>query len=108
MAQFVQNFFACCGGNQELNKTFRTSEASNMLQYSFIAEPEPNSNGSPKMVIEYGRSFAGNPLDDANADFKSSFRSSIMEEDPDPDEDLREEVAEFEREEEEESDMLSV
>ena len=84
-----------------MNKTFRTSEASNMLQYSFIAEPEPVS---PKGNGNY-RSFAGNPLEEANADFKSSFRSSIMEEDPDPDQDLREE-ADFEREDE--SEILSV
>lgn len=103
MAQFVQNFFACCGGTPELNKTFRTSDASNMLQYSFIAEPEPISPKENRY-----RSFAGNPLEEANADFKSSRRSSIMEEDPDPDQDLREEAdfADFAREDE--SEILSV
>ena len=103
MAQFVQNFFACCGGGTELNKTFRTSDASsNLLQYSFVAEP--NSGGMPK-AGEFNGSFAANPLDEENADFKSSFKSSVMDEDPDPDKDLREEYADFEREE---SEMPSV
>ena len=85
-----------------MDKTFRTSEASNMLQYSFIAEPNCNSPGK---VNEYKTSFIQNPLDLENENFKSSFRSSILEEDPDPDQDLREEFAEFEREE---TDLLSV
>ena len=106
MAQFVQNFFACCGGGTELNKTFRTSDASsNLLQYSFVAEP--NSGGMPK-ASEFNGSFAANPLDEENADFKSSFKSptsSVMDEDPDPDKDLRDEYADFEREE---SEMPSV
>ena len=73
-----------------------------MLQYSFVAEPNSPVNHKDKM---FGRSFASNPLSEENIDFKSSFRSSIMDEDPDPDQDLRNDCAEFERDEEV---MLSV
>ena len=105
MAQFVQNFFACCGTNPELDKSFRASNASS-LQYSFIAVPnenDPNIRGEGNRSLV---SFPANPLDEENADFKSSsFKSEIMEEDPDPDADLRDEYADFERDE---TDALSV
>ena len=73
-----------------------------MLQYSFVAEPNSPVNPEKKM---FNRSFASNPLSEENMDFKSSFKSSIMDEDPDPDQDLRNDYAEFERDEEV---MLSV
>ena len=73
-----------------------------MLHYSFVAEPNSPVKHNEKM---FGRSFASNPLSEENLDFKSSFKSSIMDEDPDPDQDLRNDYAEFERDEEA---MLSV
>ena len=37
-------------------------------------------------------SFAQNPLDEANQEAKSSFKSAFTDDDPDPDQDLRENI----------------
>ena len=75
MAQFVQNFFACCGGNQELDKTFRASNASsNVLAYSFVADPySPQQNKGGRL---FNHSLGQNPLEDFKGSFKS-FKSVV-------------------------------
>ena len=75
MAQFVQNFFACCGGNQELDKTFRASNASsNVLAYSFVADPcSPQGSKGNRL---FNHSLGQNPLEDFKGSFKS-FKSVV-------------------------------
>ena len=74
-----------------MDHTFRASNiSSGGLHYSFMADPlSPQFEKEEKLFVN---SFAKNPLDDANVEVKSSFKSAITDDDPDPDEDLRESV----------------
>ena len=55
-----------------------------------MADPlSPHFEKEQKLFVN---SFAKNPLDEANFEAKSSFKSAITDDDPDPDEDLRESV----------------